>query len=215
MRVLPARCIASLTDLWCDALSLAEGRAEMPALSGSWLICRGHCGFRRPFPGGGPSWPGAWSPIPNCPPAQVHVLEAAILNAATGRKRTWRLSRRYDRFWRDPVIPALAASAKCRTLLRSKNRTICATRRCSLHFERDGRVRLGVRRRQLSRETCRASVARHGQSRKQRCVDGEPAGSEFHEQPHALGFARFAMGEEPKHAVPLRLDAWRSGQLRV
>ena len=69
--------------------------------------------------------------------------------------------------------------------------------------------------RQASPATCRASVARYGQSREKQRVRGEPAGYELGEEPHALRLARLALCEEPERSVHVQVGARHPHQQRV
>ena len=62
---------------------------------------------------------------------------------------------------------------------------------------------------QSSPATCRASVARYGQSRERRRVRGEPAGYELGEEPHALRLARLPLGKKPNRSVHVQVGARR------
>src|SRR5438128_8804947 len=61
--------------------------------------------------------------------------------------------------------------------------------------------------RQASPATCRASVARYGQSREKRRVRGEPAGYELGEEPHALRLACLTLCEKPNRSVHVQVRA--------
>src|SRR3984957_12169750 len=60
---------------------------------------------------------------------------------------------------------------------------------------------------QASPATCRASVARYGQSREKRRVRGEPAGYELGEEPHALRLACLPLCEKPNRSVHVQVCA--------
>jgi hypothetical protein len=66
-------------------------------------------------------------------------------------------------------------------------------------------ARLPTGLRQASPATCRASVARYGQSREKRRVRGEPAGYELGEEPHALRLACLALCEKPNRSVHVQV----------
>src|ERR1700744_2590150 len=68
-------------------------------------------------------------------------------------------------------------------------------------------TRLPTGLRQASPATCRASVARYGQSREKRRVGGEPAGYELGEEPHALRLACLPLGEKPNRSVHVQAGA--------
>src|ERR1700729_4363281 len=68
---------------------------------------------------------------------------------------------------------------------------------------------------QVSPETCRASVARYGQSREKRRVRGEPAGYELGEEPHALRLACLPLCEKPDRSVHVQVGARRPDQQGV
>src|SRR5579859_2221909 len=72
-----------------------------------------------------------------------------------------------------------------------------------------------TRLRQASPATCRASVARYGQSREKRRVRGEPAGYELGEEPHALRLACLALCEKPERSVHVQVGARRPHQQGV
>jgi hypothetical protein len=60
---------------------------------------------------------------------------------------------------------------------------------------------------QASPATCRASVARYGQSREKQRVRGEPAGYELGEEPHALRLACLPLCEKPNRSVHVQVGA--------
>src|SRR5258708_30897693 len=66
-------------------------------------------------------------------------------------------------------------------------------------------ARLPTGLRQASPATCRASVARYGQSREKRRVRGEPAGYELREEPHALRLACLPRSEKPERSVHVQV----------
>ena len=68
-------------------------------------------------------------------------------------------------------------------------------------------ARLSTGLRQAPSATCRASVARYGQSREKRSVCGEPAGYELGEEPHALRLACLPLREKPERSVHVQVGA--------
>jgi hypothetical protein len=68
-------------------------------------------------------------------------------------------------------------------------------------------ARLPTGLRQASPATCRASVARNGQSREKRRARGEPAGYELGEEPHALRLACLPLCEKPNRSVFVQVGA--------
>ena len=69
------------------------------------------------------------------------------------------------------------------------------------------RARICATRWRLRPATCRASVARYGQSREKRRIRGEPAGYELGEEPHALRLACLPLCEKPERSVHVQVGA--------
>src|SRR3954471_19910818 len=63
--------------------------------------------------------------------------------------------------------------------------------------------------------SCRASVARCGQTREKWSVGGKSFGYELCEQPHAFRLARLSLRQKPKRAVHVQVGARHPRQQRV